>query len=233
MPSLSDPAAVTIMPALDTAPTISRVVEQVADRGVVPVVIDDGSTDGTAGLAEAAGATVLRHGVNRGKGHALVTGFRWALAAGATRIATMDADGQHDPDDLLRLLDHAGTADLVVGQRQVDRAVMPRASFIGNCISTFFVSLFCGRQLPDVQCGLRVYSPALLRQMPLSGGRFETETEILMRAVLLGLTIHWVPIHTIYEPDGGPHQTHFDTLRDTLRVIRVVVGSKRFPRSRR
>ncbi len=107
---------------------------------------------------------------------------------------------------------------------------MPTSSFIGNCVSSFFISLFCGVSLPDTQCGFRIYSNELLRQIPPQGGAFETETEILMRTALLGMEILWVPIRTIYTEGSSPHFTNFRTTRDSLRVIRTVLQSPFFPR---
>jgi hypothetical protein len=153
------------------------------------------------------------------------------MEQGFDLVATMDADGQHHPEDLPQLLEQADHAALVIGQRQLDLQAMPRASFIGNCVSTFWISLFCGRQFPDTQCGFRVYSRRLLDSIPLRGGRFETETEILMRASLMSLPVEWVPIRTIYNLDGAnPHKTNFNNFYDSLRVIGVVLRSPRFPR---
>lgn len=223
-----------VIPAYNTQETVGSVVAGARRIGLEAVVVDDGSTDHTAARARAAGAGVLALPGNQGKGHALVAGLRHALDRGYDSVVTMDADGQHHPDDLPALLERAAAgADLVVGQRRLDLQAMPRSSFAGNCISTFWISLFCGRQFPDTQCGFRVYSRRLLQSVPLRGGRFETETEILMRASLLGLRLEWVPIHTIYDNGVTPHVTNFDNLFDTLRVIGVVLRSPRFPRGGR
>jgi glycosyltransferase involved in cell wall biosynthesis len=222
-------STLAVIPAYNCGDTIAQVIEGVRRRGLEVVVVDDGSADETRETAEAAGATTIVHPTNLGKGHALVSGFTHALARGASEVLTLDADGQHDPEDLPALLQHGG-ADLVIGQRKVDLEVMPRTSFVGNCISTFFISMFCGKQFPDTQCGYRVYSRRLLTSIPLKGGHFETETELLMRASLLGLTIRWVPIETVYDNGVTPHRTNFNNLFDSLRVIRVVVSSPRFPR---
>ena len=223
-----------VIPAFNAQDTVGSVVAGV--RRLSPLlrilVIDDGSTDSTVERALEAGAGVLALRRNRGKGHALVAGFRHALAEGADQVVTMDADGQHHTEDLPLLLRRAQAtgAPLVIGQRRLDLQNMPRSSFAGNCISTFWISLFCGRQFPDTQCGFRIYTRHLLQSVPLRGGRFETETEILMRAALLGLTVEWVPIRTIYDNGITPHITNFDNLFDSLRVIGVVLRSPRFPR---
>jgi len=222
-----------VIPAYNSARTVGHVVGGVRRYGLKAVVVDDGSTDDTAEVARAAGAELVRHARNRGKGHALVSGFRWTLDRGAEFVVTMDADGQHAPEDLPLLLHRAEatSANLVIGQRRLDLEAMPKTSFVGNCISTFWISLFCGRQFPDTQCGFRIYSADLLRRLPPRGGHFETETELLMRASLLNLTIEWVPIRTIYDNGITPHSTNFHNLFDSLRVIGVVLRSTRFPRA--
>jgi len=230
MPS---PAICVVVPAYNSARTISAVVAGIRRHGLRVLVVDDGSVDTTGDAAARAGAEILRHPRNRGKGHALISGFDWALGQGMESVVTMDADGQHAPDDLPGILEQGRHADLVIGQREMALGKMPRSSFIGNCVSTFWISLFSGRQFPDTQCGFRLYSRRLLAAVPLRGGRFETETEVLMRASLLGLAIEWVPIRTIYDNGVTPHVTHFDNLFDSLRVIGVVLRSTRFPRKQR
>jgi glycosyltransferase involved in cell wall biosynthesis len=230
-PAMRSSSRCAIVPALDCQHTVAAVVQGIRRLQIPAVVIDDGSRDDTAAVAEEAGATVLRHSENRGKGHALVTGFRWALEHDVQHVLTLDGDGQHDPAEIPALLEQA-SADMVVGRRCISPRAMPLSSLIGNTTSMFWVSLFTGRFCPDAQCGFRVYSAQLLRRVPLVGGRFETETEILLRAALLGLTIRWVPIRTIYPP-RGQRTTHFRTRRDPLRVIAVTIRSVTYPRSGR
>lgn len=226
-----DPSTTTraVIPAYNCEQTIAPVIRGIQRQGLDVIVVDDGSQDATASNARSAGARVIQHGANRGKGHALVTGFKTALSDGALAVVTLDGDGQHNPDDLPRLLAHSESADLVIGQRQLVIDRMPPASFVGNCISTFFVSLFCGKHFPDTQCGFRLYSKKLLSSIAPVGGRFETETELLMRASKLGLNIRWVPVETIYDNGVTPRTTHFHNFYDSLRVIEVVLRSTRFP----
>jgi glycosyltransferase involved in cell wall biosynthesis len=196
-------------------------------------VVDDGSSDGTAAAAQRAGAHVLHHATNRGKGHALVTGMAWARGREIESLLTLDGDGQHSPRDIPALLAQAGEgADLVIGRRRLRLGAIPFASFVGNSVSTFYLSLFLLRAVPDGQCGLRLYSRRLLETIPIRGGRFETETEILMRASRLGMDIRWVPIETIY-PHGPRHRhTHFRSFSDSLLVIRTALHSLTYPRRR-
>ena len=228
---------VAVVPAYQAGTTIGEVVAGIQRHGLDVVVIDDGSVDATAERARAAGARLVRHHRNRGKGTALVTGFRWALDRGYEGVLTLDADAQHAAEDIPALIACSGEADLVIGRRRLDARHMPAGRLIGNRVSTFFISLFCGAALADTQCGFRLYSRRLLTELPLRGGHFETETELLMRAQLSGMRLCWVPVETIYPPAGASAPdgtalptTHFDNLRDTLRIIRVVLASPRYPR---
>jgi glycosyltransferase involved in cell wall biosynthesis len=258
MNSHAFPAALwTLIPAYNAEASIASVVRQAltitapatdapaaAPRPVPVLVVDDGSTDHTAAAAEAAGAVVLRHAGNRGKGAALQTGFAYALAHGAQAVLTLDADGQHDPAEAGALI-AAHLADkesLVIGVRSFDPALMPRRSRIGNQISTFFISRFAGRPHRDTQSGYRIY-PRRLLTAPLRTRRFDTETELVLWAAKLGVPLREVPIRTIYAgrgapPDAAPsmpnlhdgaeqpvHKSHFRNLEDTLRVLRLVIGS--------
>src|SRR5258706_10648254 len=134
-----------LIPALNAADTVAGVVKglraQVGD--LIPIfVVDDGSTDATAELAEKAGARVLRHAINRGKGAAIRTGLRAAREAGCDVALTVDADGQHPPEHAARLLDPGYDPEaLVLGTRDLARSGAPRGNLIGNRASNFFVSV--------------------------------------------------------------------------------------------
>src|SRR5258706_64495 len=160
------------------------------------VVVEEGSTDGSAAAAEGAGATVLRHPANHGRGAALATGFAWAQAAHADAVLSMDADGQHDPAEIPKLLDahRREPRAIVVGVRSFAPADMPRRSRVGNRISTWWISRFAGRPHSDTQSGFRVYPRALFADVRLRSRRFETETELLLRAARRGLPLVEVPI---------------------------------------
>lgn len=189
------------------------------------IVVDDGSTDQTAERARAAGAIVLSHPENQGKGAALRTGMEFALAAGFDVAITLDADGQHPPEEALRLIQaDADPEALVLGVRDLARAGAPRANQMSNRISNFFLSLFAGRPLADTQCGLRRYP---LRRTLSLGARddgYAFEAEILLRAVAYGVRLVEVPIRVIYPPEEE-RITHFDSVRDPARIVRRVVAT--------
>jgi glycosyltransferase involved in cell wall biosynthesis len=182
------------------------------------LVVDDGSTDGTAQVAEAEGATVLRHGQNQGKGAALLTGFRWALEKGFLSAVTLDADGQHDPDEIPRFLtpSQAG-ADLLIGRRDFSRMPIPRRWV--NPFGSWLLSLALQHSIEDNQCGYRLHRRRLLESLDLSRRGFELEVEVIVQAVVKGFHVQWIDIRTIY--DTGK-VSYFHPLLDSLRFLRMV-----------
>jgi len=214
---------VVLVPAYNAGSTVGDVVAGILAKGLPVLVVDDGSSDDTGDKAQAAGATVLRHPQNRGKGAAIQTGFAYAQKLGASALLTMDADGQHDTAELENLLAaHKKQPDaLIIGVRSFDPQVMPRRSRIGNRISTYWISLFAKRRHHDTQSGFRIY-PQRLFSLPLRTRRFDTETEILLWAAKLHIPLVEIPIATIYH---GEHRSHFRNWEDTLRVIRLVLSS--------
>lgn len=241
------PRILLLIPAYNAEQHVAAVVRGARQTGLPVIVVDDGSTDGTKDQAQAAGAMVLRHHGNRGKGAALQTGFAYARTQNADGVLTLDADGQHDTREIPSLLSawQRQPQSIVLGVRSFDPALMPRRSRIGNHISTFFISLFAGRQHSDTQTGFRIY-PRRLLSLPLSTRRFDTETELLLWASKLGIPLVEVPVQTIYRVPNAPPvetasqgttaatatdettstpRTHFRNWEDTLRVLGLVVSS--------
>ena len=227
--SVSLPASqiVAVIPAYQEGPRIEAVVTG-AVRHLPVVVIDDGSTDDTAAVAEAAGATLLRQHTNAGKGAALRAGFRHALASGAAAGLTLDADGQHDPAEIPRFLDAfaSGHAELIIGRR--DPRAMPAARRISNVLGGAILAMALGRTVPDNQSGYRLIGRTLMHAMLDSDeSGFEFEVEMVARCIALGLPIDSVPIRTIYagEPSHIRPWRHFtEFLRVTGKARRIVRG---------
>jgi glycosyltransferase involved in cell wall biosynthesis len=179
------------------------------------VVVDDGSTDDTAAVAEARGVRVIRQTPNQGKAAALRTGFQ------ATRdyesVVTLDADGQHDPADLPRFLATAKGHDLVVGARTLGQG-MPGMRAFGNRVSSWYIGLLAGQRIPDSQSGYRLHARALLDSVvPVieGAGGFLFETELLVRAGRQGYRIGSVPIATVYADQGS----HFHPATELPRFL--------------
>jgi glycosyltransferase involved in cell wall biosynthesis len=211
-----------IVPCYNAGPRLFPVVQSI--RAVVEniLVVDDGSTDGApqecAGLAE-----IIGFPTNRGKGHALMEGFRHILEkTDWTYAAVLDADGQHDPSELPHLLQSAfdHEADLIIGARAFVGPDVPIVSRIGNVLTIWMAGLLLGRRINDTQSGFRLHSRRLLEDIVehAAPGRYETEMEILVLAACQGYAIHEEPIRTIYER-GNP-SSHFDRIGDSWRVWR-------------
>jgi glycosyltransferase involved in cell wall biosynthesis len=211
-------AVAVVIPAYQAGSTVRGVVAGV--RAVLPqaalYVVDDGSTDGTAGAAAAPGVVVMRHERNRGKGAALADG----VADGALIIITLDADGQHPPAALPQLLAPLGKdVDLVLGAR-ARAGAMPLSRRFTNWLSATVASRIGAGRVPDAQTGLRAFSRTLAQAvLPLVAGYsgYDYEAAFLLAALRGRYGVRSVAIPTIY--DG--QQSHFRSFRDGWRVARV------------
>ena len=208
---------IALIPAWNEERFIGDVVRG-ALKYVPVVVIDDGSTDRTAQVAEEAGAEVVRHKVNSGKGVALNTGFDYAVAHDVDAAITLDADGQHDPDEIPLFIEafRVGEGDLIIGKR--DFSQMPAKSQFGNRVGTKLLTRAMGQPVPDNQSGYRLLSQDVMRKCRPTSQRFEAEVEILLRAQLDGFRIGWVPIQTIY----NDKVSHFRPIQDSALFLGMV-----------
>lgn len=218
-----------IIPAFKEAAHIGAVVCAVRVQALDVVVVDDGSPDATAAEAEAAGAHVLRHPINRGKGAALETAFQFVRECGYTAVVTMDGDGQHDPADVPALLtayQQTGAA-VVVGNRMTTNAKMPRIRRWTNQVMSWLLSRSIGQRIPDTQCGFRLYRVDVLPRQPLSSTRYAAESEILLDLAARGVHIASVPVRTIYRDEQSKINPVVDTLRFFGMMLRHAVRCKR------
>jgi glycosyltransferase involved in cell wall biosynthesis len=220
---------VALVPAHDEAPRIRAVVVAAREHLAV-LVVDDGSSDGTAEAAREAGATVVEQRPNQGKGAALRAGFRRAFDDGADAILTLDADGQHDPREIPRFLE-AVTAepapDLVIGSRNF--RAMPPIRRLSNNLGRIAFSWAVGREIPDNQSGYRLVSRRLAEATLASDEPgFAFEVEQITTCIRMGGTIAWVPIRTIYA--GAPsHIRPIAHLREFIRIVRQARRDVRAP----
>ena len=220
------PAAIVI-PAYQEVRTIRGIVERSLRQCALVIVVDDGSTDGTGAALLGLPVHVLRHERNEGKAASLWDGMQWALAQGADAVVTLDADGQHQPEDVGRLLLAANEHPhrVIVAARLKGRESYPKARRRANRVADFWISWAAGHPIADSQSGQRLYPAALLRQLDVrhdAAAAFTFESEALIRAARLGYSTVAVPIAAIYDPAGRP--SHFRPVRDVARIVAMVAG---------
>lgn len=212
---------VGLVVAYDEEGTVEAVVAR--SLAFVPevVVVDDGSNDATALRAERAGAKVLRHASNRGKGAAIRTGLKAVLKEDFSHVLFLDADLQHRPEDIPLLLEkaRAGRGDFVVAERRFDRNGMPRSRYYANTIGSAVMSRIVGRSIRDSQTGFRLIRAELLRSIALTARRYEIEAEILVKLARLGVAPESVPIEASY--DGA--RSKMRPVRDVFRICMLTM----------
>lgn len=196
---------IVLIPAYNEAQTVGKVIATLPDKlagvdHIDVVVIDDGSTDATMIEAKQKGAKVIRHVLNRGLGAALGTGFQYALNCQCDMVITFDADGQHHPKDLTRLLEPliSKKADVVIGSRLLGGEAMPPLRKMINIFSNMVTWLLFGVSTTDSQSGLRAFSKEALKKMHIRSEKMEVSSEIFHEIGRLKLRKIEVPIRSIY-----------------------------------
>lgn len=208
-----------VVPVYNHAATLRNVVQGVLRRHPHVLVVDDGSDAACTGLLDGLDVRVTRHDTNRGKGAAIRTGAGEALRLGMTHIITIDADGQHDPDDLelffaaLREDENA----ILVGARDFDTANVPKSSRFGRQFSNFWLRVQTGVILSDVQSGYRAYPLAVLTRLSFTEDRYSFEVEVLVRAAWAGFRLRDLDIR-VYYPPREERVSHFDAIKDNVRL---------------
>ncbi|HEY2409075.1 MAG TPA: glycosyltransferase family 2 protein [Polyangiaceae bacterium] len=182
-------------------------------------VVDDGSSDRTAEQARAAGAELVQHVRNLGKGAALSTGFRRLQELGAETVVAVDADGQHPPEQAVMLAQHPAPASaLLLGVRDLEAAGAPRMNRFSNRFSNRFLSWASGHALADTQCGLRRYPLVTTIELGVRAAGYGFEAEVILRALRRGLSIVEVPVTVIYPPPSE-RVSHFHAVRDPAKIV--------------
>ena len=200
-----------LVPAYQAADSVGTVVRGILKYLPRVLVVDDGSTDGTGEAAAAAGADVLRLPVNSGKGSAIRAGLARVLASDATHVAFVDADAQHDPEDLPALLAAAREGErFVIGSRMAEADRIPAVRYRTNEIGGRILTRMTGLDVEDGQSGYRVIAADVLRGLRLSAKGYMIENEILLKAAPRLDRIRNVPVRAVY---GGP--SHYRPFRDT------------------
>jgi glycosyltransferase involved in cell wall biosynthesis len=209
---------VAVIPCLNEAASIAPLVAAVRRQLPAVLVVDDGSTDATAQLAERAGAAVLRHARNLGKGAALRTGLARARAQGFEWVVMLDGDGQHAPEDLpalWRCAEQTG-AKLVIGNRMAEAHKMPWLRRSVNRWMSRIISRRAGKFLPDTQSGFRLIHLPAWSALPLNAQRFEVESEMLLAFLATGRRVEFVPVRVF----RSGRVSHICPVADALRWLR-------------
>ena len=214
------PSIAAVIPAYGEEKHIGDVVRRTRQQLDHVLVVDDGSNDQTAARAREAGAEVIVHPQNRGKGEAIKTGLRHWLDRQFTYVVILDADGQHLPEEIDRFVNAASTFDaqLFIGTRMNDLSGMPPLRRIVNRYMSKRISRTCGQRIPDTQCGFRMLHRQLVPDVLGGANRFDYETEMLIFASRKGYRIESVPISTVYSDEVSS----IHPIRDTIRFFKLM-----------
>ena len=212
-----------VIPVYNHGNSVVRIVERAMRCGYPVFVVDDGSTDGgAADLQAIPGIHLLRHTENRGKGEALITGFRAAQKV-ADWAVTMDADGQHNPEELIGLVEaipQTGRPIILGVRKGMDDRNVPWTSRFGRVFSNFWVWMSGGTWLSDTQSGFRIYPLPEILHLGIRSGRYQFEVEALARAGWHKMPVVEVAVNVVYAAPGV-RKTHFRPFVDFLRNSRV------------
>ena len=210
-----------VIPAYQDEKHIGDIVRRTRERLDHVIVIDDGSSDQTAQRAREAGAEVIVHDENRGKGEALKTGLGHLLDREVTWVSLLDSDGQHLPEEIDRFMAAAAAAtrpSFFIGNRMNDLAGMPFVRRIVNRYMSRRISRVCEQEIPDTQCGFRMLDRQLIPELLGGGHRFDYETEVLIIAGRKGYRIESVPITTVYTDQVSK----IHPMRDAIRFFKMM-----------
>jgi glycosyltransferase involved in cell wall biosynthesis len=214
------PSIAAVIPAYREEKHIGDVVRRTRQQLDDVLVVDDGSNDQTAARAREAGADVIVHPENRGKGESIKTGLRHWLDRQFDYVVILDADGQHLPEEIDRFVKAASTLDaqLFIGTRMNDLSGMPRLRRVVNHYMSKRISRVCGQKIPDTQCGFRMLHRQLVPDVLGGADRFDYETEMLIFASRKGYRIESVPISTVYCDEVSS----IHPIRDTIRFFKLM-----------
>lgn len=214
-----------VIPALNESSTIRDIVTRSLKITSKVIVVDDGSSDGTSLALEGLPVMILQNQTSMGKGASLWRGFQYALELGAERIITLDADGQHLPEEIPRLIQASQEAAhrLIIGARPRDWSQIHNPRVLANRVADFWISWASGYWVQDTQSGFRIYPKRLLEKINIKHGKgrgFVFESEVLIKASRLGFESVCVPITS--PPSPKSRKSHFRPILDVLRITRMV-----------
>ena len=217
-----------VIPAYQDEKHIGDIVRRTCERLDHVLVIDDGSSDQTAQRAREAGAEVIVHDQNRGKGEAIKTGLGQGIGREVAWMILLDSDGQHLPEEIDRFLSAAASVTrptFFIGNRMNDVARMPFIRRVVNRCMSSQISRVCGQRIPDTQCGFRMVHRQMVPELLGGGHRFDYETEVLIIASRKGYRIESVPITTVYTDQVSK----IHPLRDAIRFLKLMWRYRKLP----
>jgi glycosyltransferase involved in cell wall biosynthesis len=214
-----------VIPSFNEERHIAEVVSGLKKHGIEALVIDDGSGDETFSLAKKAGAQLIKHGENMGKGYSVREGFSYCLKNGFDAAVTLDGDGQHRPEEIPKFVKayESTKADIIIGNRMSDTKNMPPVRKLTNHLMSRIISRICGQYIPDTQCGYRFFTKKILESVKLESENYDAETEILIKASLMGFRIESVAVETIY----SNQTSQINPVLDTIRFIKLLIKLKK------
>lgn len=214
-----------VIPAFNEAATVRDVVSRALREADRIVVVDDGSDDGTGAALDGLPVTLLRNSANLGKAASLRRGISKALNDGATAVVTLDADAQHEPEDIPRLVAaHLRNPQvIIIGARLHEKRRMPRLRYLANRFANFWIAWAAGYPVSDSQSGFRLYPAHVLTAIDVrndASTRFVFESAVLISAARAGFTSEAIGISAIYP--GDARRSHFRPVVDVLLITRMV-----------
>lgn len=209
-----------LIPAFREEAHIADVVRRVKAQLDTVLVVDDGSPDETAQRAREAGADVIVHEINSGKGAAIKTGFRRLMECGFEYVIILDGDGQHLPEEIERFLNAAGEAPagIFMGNRMYNTDGMPTIRLLTNRFMSWQISRLCGHAVPDTQCGFRMIHRDVIPLLYCETNAYDYETEMLIVAGRAGHRLVNVPVSTVY----GDEESKIHPIRDGIRFVKLI-----------
>lgn len=209
-----------LIPAFLEERHIADVVRRTLQQLDAVLVVDDGSADATAAQARNAGAEVVTHASNRGKGAAIKTGFEILLGHGFDYVLILDGDGQHLPEEIPHFLSEANAsrAPFIVGSRMADLRKMPFVRKLTNRCMSWRISRACGQPIADTQCGFRMIHREVIPHLFCESNNYDYETEMLLIASRAGFRVAAVPVSTVY----GGEKSQIHPVRDTIRFFKLM-----------
>ncbi len=210
-----------LIPAYREERYIADVVRRTAALTGFVLVVDDGSGDATGGMACEAGAEVLLHETNLGKGAAIKSGLRHLARRGCDYVMILDGDGQHLPEEIESFVAAAKQDDTVrlwLGNRMSDTRSMPLVRRLTNSFMSWLLSRVCGQHIPDSQCGFRLVHRSLIPLLDCESSAFDYESEMLIRVSRAGERVGAVPVSTVYRDEVSSIRP----AKDAVRFFRMI-----------